>query len=105
MAIPRKAARSSARCSWDATRSAAGYVAEINARYSRLFPIKERKSAEFLVEIYESRQPAERHEPEFDGDGGYGGQHHDAGTAGADRFARSASAAAGRALQLVGGFS
>ena len=28
----------------------AGYVAEINARYSRLFQIKERKSAEFLVE-------------------------------------------------------
>ena len=28
----------------------AGYVAEINARYSRLFPITERKSAEFLVE-------------------------------------------------------
>jgi hypothetical protein len=27
-----------------------GYVAEINARYSRLFQIKERKSAEFLVE-------------------------------------------------------
>ncbi|MCU1233415.1 MAG: Cna domain protein, partial [Candidatus Solibacter sp.] len=28
----------------------AGWVAEINARYSRLFPITERKSAEFLVE-------------------------------------------------------
>ena len=28
----------------------AGYVAEINARYSRLFQITERKSAEFLVE-------------------------------------------------------
>jgi hypothetical protein len=27
-----------------------GYAAEINARYSRLFPITERKSAEFLVE-------------------------------------------------------
>ncbi|HEY1495956.1 MAG TPA: TonB-dependent receptor, partial [Candidatus Solibacter sp.] len=27
-----------------------GYVAEINARYSRLFPIQERKSVEFLVE-------------------------------------------------------
>jgi hypothetical protein len=28
----------------------AGWVAEINARYSRLFPITEKKSAEFLVE-------------------------------------------------------
>jgi hypothetical protein len=28
----------------------AGYVAEINARYSRLFPITEHKSAEFIVE-------------------------------------------------------
>ena len=27
-----------------------GYAAEINARYSRLIPIAERKSAEFLVE-------------------------------------------------------
>jgi hypothetical protein len=27
-----------------------GYAAEINARYSRLFQITERKSAEFLVE-------------------------------------------------------
>jgi hypothetical protein len=28
----------------------AGYAAEINARYSRLFPITEKKSAEFLAE-------------------------------------------------------
>jgi hypothetical protein len=28
----------------------AGYAAEINARYSRLFPIGEKKSAEFLAE-------------------------------------------------------
>jgi len=27
-----------------------GYAAEINARYSRLFPVTERKSVEFLVE-------------------------------------------------------
>jgi hypothetical protein len=28
----------------------AGYVAEINARYSRIFPLRERKSVEFLAE-------------------------------------------------------
>ena len=28
----------------------AGWVAEINARYSRLFPVTERKSVEFLAE-------------------------------------------------------
>ena len=50
MAIRRKAARSSVRCSWAATPSAPGWVAEINARYSRLFPVTEKKSVEFLAE-------------------------------------------------------
>ena len=62
----------------------AGYVAEINARYSRLFPMTERKSVEFLAETHQPGQPAERHRPEHDGDGGRGRQHHDAGDAGSD---------------------
>ena len=79
----------------------AGWVAEINARYSRLFPVTETEERGVPGGDHQSGQPAERHRPQLDGDGGRGGQHHDAGPARPQRFARSAPAATGPALQLV----
>ena len=62
----------------------AGYAAEINARYSRLFPVTEKKSVEFLAETTNLGNRLNVTGLNYHGDGGRGGQHHHAGDARAE---------------------